>query len=69
MPDIKLKRPCMKFGSIMSWSLKQRFFYFDSTTERYRYYKDEEEKKDVEPKASLLGMSEYCVEKKVRKIK
>lgn len=68
MPDIATKRACMKFGSFLSWVIKPRFFSFDSTTEKYRYYRAKEEGKDVESKAANLAMCDYDIEKKVNDI-
>lgn len=65
MPDLTKRRQCMKFGNWLSWIERPRFFNFDASTEKYRYYRSKEEEKDVEHKATHLAMCQYAIENKV----
>ena len=64
MPDITIKRQCMKFGNWLSWIERPRFFNFDASTEKYRYYRPNEDK-DVEHKATHLALCQYAIENRV----
>ncbi len=65
MPDIRAKRDCVKYGSMMSGSQRLRLFYFDPAAKKYRYYRSREETKDVIEKSMNLARGEYEVQSKV----
>ncbi len=66
MPDLAAKRVCTKYGSVMFGSQRLRVFNFDTTLNKYRYYRSREDTKDVESKSMFLARGEYEVQTKVR---
>lgn len=59
MTDLRARRSCVKYGSIMTDSWRVRIFCFDTETQKYRYFQSKEDVADKAKKAMDLARCEY----------